>query len=819
MDDDEEEQEARVVVVTGWTLDDVGYGGADEDLVPDVANTMELLRDFHKRWVGRQTRLTELMPWLLEKLELSEDVSWAALQASLDTQINKLKNLQQFLKYHKISSARSRELVFEASDVLYAIRDVFKHSTRLIKNMSPDLESMRSLMAPEDQDESVDNILTHDKGSLTAFQNAFCHLREILQGCNYRRADKKFFSRIVLGNGTHTHAFEEAVEIKEFVAAHTSYDAFFKGFCWITDHGSNFSRMVEFLSERPLAEAPDLCENIALRSYGGDADGRGAGVYDCKTDTFWPYAERGRWGALEAAMNLTRRATHGAHYACKAPDALDVCVVHLQVPFPYDVEYEARVAQSLPAHLCWREADHFECESRDMRELACAPLASALDAAVAACDDLAQQPPLCGHAWKRVKKPPDGAIALHHDGLRDRLRAGFMFCQELPCEVRPEHCVRLGSDEFAVPVTEPAMRPRAVFTQQEWDSFGADATVVNHRVYVVHRAGDGGARYFRPHAGRTWRDCHTPDIDHIFACQRFTTHDCFYVYALLGRLFYEVGEMDNNEATLFFEGIGGSGKSTVLKAMMAFWPPHLRAVLSSNMQPQFGMGSLAHGAVCICSEVSEELNLPQEEWQDATGGAWLNLAVKNKEPIVIKWKSQFLWAGNRFPKRWQNGQGQVSRRLMGVGMYHAVRPRDGRVLHRISQRTGELQRKCVLAYFEFLRINGTTDPMSCPETLPPAFRDYYFKGRRETDPIEGFLSEGSFVKVLEGGIMLMDTFRDLYNRYRLKYDMGKGLRWSEDLYRTPFSERGISVRRHERFVHDGQEYANVDVVRNLVAVE
>ena len=84
--------------------------------------------------------------------------------------------------------------------------------------------------------------------------------------------------------------------------------------------------------------------------------------------------------------------------------------------------------------------------------------------------------------------------------------------------------------------------------------------------------------------------------------------------------------------TLFFEGIGGLGKSTVLKAMNPFWAPHKRAILSSNMQPQFGMSSLVHGDVAFWTEVAADLNLPQEEWQDATGGAMLNLAIKHKEP-------------------------------------------------------------------------------------------------------------------------------------------------------------------------------------------
>ena len=221
--------------------------------------------------------------------------------------------------------------------------------------------------------------------------------------------------------------------------------------------------------------------------------------------------------------------------------------------------------------------------------------------------------------------------------------------------------------------------------------------------------------------------------------------------------------------------------------------------------------------VCVCVWRAQELNLPQEEWQDATGGAMLSLAVKFKDPLIVRWKSQFLWAGNAFPKRWQNRQGQVSRRLAGVGMYHPVTPRDGNIGKEIAARLGALQRKCVLAYFEFLRVTGSTDPMSQPDKLPPAFYAYYIKGRRETDPIEDMIRDGSYVRVSHGSKMLMEEFKELYNRFRVEREHGgKSIRFSEDLWRVPFSERGIRVVQ-EDFATAHEVLKDVPVIYNLTA--
>eukprot|EP00966_Prymnesium_polylepis_P281490 6504088-Prymnesium_polylepis.1 len=63
--------------------------------------------------------------------------------------------------------------------------------------------------------------------------------------------------------------------------------------------------------------------------------------------------------------------------------------------------------------------------------------------------------------------------------------------------------------------------------------------------------------------------------------------------------------------------------------------------------------------------------------------------------------------------------------------------------------------------------------------------------------------------------MLMNDFKELYGQYRIKYDLGRALRWSEASYRTPFNERGLFVRREDSVRIDGTEHRNVDVIIGL----
>ena len=86
--------------------------------------------------------------------------------------------------------------------------------------------------------------------------------------------------------------------------------------------------------------------------------------------------------------------------------------------------------------------------------------------------------------------------------------------------------------------------------------------------------------------------------------------------------------------------------------------------------------------------------------------------------------------------------------------------------------------------------------------------------------MEDFLAAEEFVVKKKGAVMLMSTFRDLFERYRHKYNMGKAKRWGEDVYRTPFNERGISEYKAANYTdRDGIVHPNAHLVCNLIEVE
>tara|TARA_B110001452_G_scaffold223668_1_gene196996 strand:- start:1129 stop:4110 length:2982 start_codon:yes stop_codon:yes gene_type:complete len=356
----------------------------------------------------------------------------------------------------------------------------------------------------------------------------------------------------------------------------------------------------------------------------------------------------------------------------------------------------------------------------------------------------------------------------------------------------------------------------------------SDGTLMK-QMGIVPRSFDGhgqyltqGDRCFCVDTGRACFDFDTDEIDHIYTCQRFVDHDKFFLYALKGRLLFRVGEMDTHQLTLFFEGYGGCGKSTIMNAQLNFFPPHKRGILSSNVEPLFGMSQVmkdGEAEVIFCNEVASDLSLKQEEWQISTGGEMASYAVKNGKPLVMKCKAQHFWIGNGRPG-FKNDQNQMGRRLGAVLMPYPVRPRDGGIALVIDKKLGNLHRREVVSYQQFVRHTGSCDPMSVPERLPPAFRDYHERCRRETDPVQDFIKDGSFVRQvdIEKGYVTMERFKELYEDFRNKHNMGRIVKWGEAVYRPAFNENHVHLKCVKELLVEGAKKVNIMVAYGLEEV-
>ena len=733
-----------------WTLADLYYSGHDDARVADARTTLRLVDEFHALWVaGPATTASTLLPWLRDHFEVDLDrFDWDLFDLKLQQEHCRIRKLNFFLHFHQIDDGTVRRKLADSARVLYSAKSLFVQMSRFLMTLAPQSLDRRIALPEPMRDDDIfradtENIVDHDDAKLTNFQRALTYLVEVLEGQQLRRADSKLFKRVITPTSNlETLAFRELVSVADFVAQHTTHSFNYKEWRWITEPPKNFDHVVEYLSTRPLAEAPDLREDCHLRSYAGDVVGRGAGVYDCASDMFFPYVLRSNWDEMAQYVSDVRRRAD-PKYTCAAPSPSAVCVVHFDIAFPYDIFAEVCEQARVPVGLSWRNADEYECRHAADR-LDAPALGNLLSTLLPPPHSKAELVEcVVGLSWQRTfVAPPDDWTELHDGELALKLAsAASTVVQvagrddgELECENVPLNsfirvnvaCSSTGGgggsshecEEWVyVPLCSPARRRRATlsveqlhrcnvpihrlrgrthvssaplgcrwvvvhsaaagpdgaldevagrvvdefvhpllasmlddgkleFDIDEWSSVGIDLTssvFVRSRTRADVRYVALPQRHFRVDMGRTWLECDANEVDHIYICQKFTVHDRFMLYALKGRMFFEVGERDNHEITLFLEGVAGCGKSTVLKVQQQFWPPHLRGILSSNMQPQFGMSAVAKAKAIFCNEVSAELSIVQEEWQTSVSGEWGSYAVKFKEPLVLKWIAQHFW--------------------------------------------------------------------------------------------------------------------------------------------------------------------------------
>ena len=468
----------------------------------------------------------------------------------------------------------------------------------------------------------IEDPLSTDVKDLDSFQRLILTLRKRLEAVRFRRADGKFFGRVVTTTNLSTQAFKMVLSVDDWVISQTSYAEDYGVWKIATKPVTNVRNAIEYFTNRLIPEAPELKENHHLRSFEGDALGRGSGIYCSNSDFFFDYRMKNVWADLAQSVTTMRRAattaTNGAvPYTCTVPSLHDVCIVHLDGAFYYDIFAEVKSHNRFKQQglVVFREGYEWECTEEENR-INNNAIGRVLDANIGPIVECLDD--VIGLHWDICDKENiQGAIdrkEVQEFSLEDIDKETFLAtCRELISDGRfdfslstalstpigkCEFVVIDGSSSVAIPRVTPGLQPRHALSIQEEGE------------WLFYEG-----RYFITVSGRTWLDCDCREIDHIYRCQQFTEFDRFYLYALKGRLLFRVGERDFHQITLFLEGVGGCGKSTIMNAQMRFLPPHKRGVLSANIEPLFGMSqAMREGTseVIFCNEAASDLKLKQE---------------------------------------------------------------------------------------------------------------------------------------------------------------------------------------------------------------
>lgn len=262
---------------------------------------------------------------------------------------------------------------------------------------------------------------------------------------------------------------------------------------------------------------------------------------------------------------------------------------------------------------------------------------------------------------------------------------------------------------------------------------------------------------------RDWRGIDTPSFQSILAHQGMDGAGGVdeWMYIMIGRLLYELGEKDNWQVIPFLKGMAATGKSTILLNVCR----HLFAeddvgVLSNNIEKKFGLWGFVTKKIFIAPEVKSDLHLDQAEFQSLVSGDAIQVAQKHMQSQTVNWRVPGILAGNEVPG-WKDSAGSITRRILLFHFAQPVTQVDTRLGDKLQAELPRLLVKCNRAYLEAVRLVG---PASIWDAVPQYFRDRQRDLQACVDNLWEFLNCGE-LHFGEGLYMPWDVFHTKYKEW------------------------------------------------------
>lgn len=291
----------------------------------------------------------------------------------------------------------------------------------------------------------------------------------------------------------------------------------------------------------------------------------------------------------------------------------------------------------------------------------------------------------------------------------------------------------------------------------------------------------------------------TPNLDMLITAQKFDDDVRRWYYAAIGRMIYNVGELDGWEIIPFHKGVAGTGKSTVLYTMKMIYDTDDVGVMSNNIEGTFGLGALYDKFIVLCFEMRSNFNLDQAVLQSMISGEEIGIAIKHKGAIKEKWVPQIAAAGN-MTADWSDSQGAIARRFMIFEYIHKVLKVDAGLMKKIKKEMHRIIYKCNCIYRELAMKYGNMGPWTVdngvPLVLPQYFHDQAKTLKKATNSLLSFILESGMIIRPEDDpnkespdtyYMRWDQFTNLYKKYCHSSQSKMQRMSNEDQYRDAFN--------------------------------
>jgi len=301
-----------------------------------------------------------------------------------------------------------------------------------------------------------------------------------------------------------------------------------------------------------------------------------------------------------------------------------------------------------------------------------------------------------------------------------------------------------------------------------------------------------------------WWNIPTPNMQRVLDYQRLEDEVSKWVYVFMGRLCFDVNEIDGWQVIPFLKGIARSGKSTLItKVCRKFYEIEDVSVLSNNIEKKFGLSSIYNGFMFISPEVKGDLQLEQAEFQSLVSGEDVSVARKFDTALTIQWKTPGILGGNEVPN-WKDNSGSILRRLVTInfGRQIADDQADPHLERKLEAEIPAILCKCLRAYLDYAHKYSDKDIWN---VLPKYFKVVQNQVATVTNPLQHFLSSE---KIRYGADLFIPqkVFITHFQQHCSQNALGDKPKFNQDIYAGPFSSRELEVKMDSR-IYNGVTYA------------
>jgi len=301
-----------------------------------------------------------------------------------------------------------------------------------------------------------------------------------------------------------------------------------------------------------------------------------------------------------------------------------------------------------------------------------------------------------------------------------------------------------------------------------------------------------------------WWDIPTPNMQRVLDYQKLDVDVAKWVYVFMGRLCFDVNEIDGWQVIPFLKGIARSGKSTLItKVCRKFYETEDVSVLSNNIEKKFGLSSIYNGFMFISPEVKGDLQLEQAEFQSLVSGEDVSIARKFDTALTFQWKTPGILGGNEVPN-WKDNSGSILRRLVTInfGRQIADNDSDPHLEKKLDVEIPTILCKCLRAYLDYASKYSDKDIWN---VLPKYFKTIQSQVASVTNSLQHFLASE---KVRFGPDLFVPqkVFILHYQQHCSQNALGEKPKFNQDIYAGPFSSREVEVRTDSK-IYNGVTYA------------